>query len=210
MYRDAPKVLGGGHSRDDILHIILELEELLAAPKVMGLGEVGLDFTGTGVTDQVIRQQQWALEQCLPLATKFSIPVVIHCRDEDGGQDAAYRCLEIMKRSLPPHQPVHLHCFHGDMQLYHAFLSAFPNLVIGVTSRMVQDNERVIRQIPLYRIVLETDAPYQLPTFFKDLARYSNPGMILESARAVALAKNLPMTLVCNMTRAVSKSFYKL
>ena len=134
--------------------------------------------------DSKAQQHQRVLELCLRLAGKYQLPIVLHCRGEE--EDCCIlRCLELMKRTLAPDQAVHMHCFGGSMVEARACMESFPNTVFGVTAKMGQDEQdaRHLRQLPLERIMLETDAPYLLPPVFWGSARDCNPGMILEAAK---------------------------
>ena len=59
-------------------------------------------------------------------------------------------------------------------------------------------------------MVLETDAPYLVPPAFKGCTRFSNPGMLLEAAKAIASMKNVPLSFVCDTTTSVVKELYNL
>ncbi|MEQ2201842.1 putative deoxyribonuclease tatdn2, partial [Xenoophorus captivus] len=91
----------------------------------------------------------------LRLAVAMQKPLVIHCRDADDD------LLEIMKKCVPRDYKIH------SYSVIEPFLTEFPNLYVGftalVTYTRAKEARNAVRQIPLDRIVLETDAPYFLP-----------------------------------------------
>ena len=195
-------------SQHRISKILTHTEKLLENTKVVGFGEVGLDLSGNISTEE-IQLQQRALELCLPLAAKSKLPVVIHARDQGSGE-AIQRCLEIMKKTLPTSHRVHMHCFCGSMEVYNACLEAFPNTIFGITATLAAGNQKVIRQMSLHSLVLETDAPYLVPPGFPSTVRASSPNMVIEAAKAIASTKNQPLHFVCDVTTSVAKKFYLL
>ena len=142
-------------------------------------------------------------ETLLPLAVKYQGPVGIHSRG--GGQWGVWVYLPgDSEQNITPGAPIHLHCFCADIKEVEAWLEAFPANVFGIAASIACAVERtkVLRQIPLQKLVLKTDSPYLLPAKFKSRARYSNPGMILQAARVIATAKKMPLSTVCKVTRA--------
>lgn len=77
--------------------------------------------------------------------------------------------LGLKKKHLSPKHRIHLHCFTGSWQIAKSYLDTFENLCIGVTSlvtfssKINPDFVELVRNIPLNRLLLETDSPYFLP-----------------------------------------------
>ncbi|XP_059162591.1 putative deoxyribonuclease TATDN2 [Physella acuta] len=135
------------------------LKKVLKRPKVVALGEIGLDYSGTfhrhaDVQKRVLRVQ-------LQLALDLDLPLVIHCRDADDD------CLEIMQEMVPQDHSIHLHCFTRDEKTARRWLTSFTNLYIGLTPVITYQSAvepmTVAARIPLNRLLLETDAPYFVP-----------------------------------------------
>lgn len=97
----------------------------------------------------------------IKLARDFSSPLVIHCRD------AERRVLELLKEHCLPDQSIHLHCFTGGWELAQEYLDHFENLCIGVTPLCSGANKMndMLRNIPMDRLLLETDSPYFVPRY---------------------------------------------
>lgn len=154
---------------------------LLDQPGVVGLGEVGIDYTsiGVSVSDQVV-----FLRQLLPLTVEKKLPLIIHCRDRPGGNSAYQHCFEILSEGLPHFTRVYLHCFAGSAEVSQKFMETFPNLVFGVAPKF--SNSEVLKGIPLARMLLETDAPY-----FPQGSRIGLPRDVGEVARWVSFRKGV-------------------
>ncbi len=97
------------------------------------------------------------------LANKFKKPLVIHCRGMEE------RALEIMAKNIESKShPIHLHCFTGGWEIAKRYLSTFSNLCIGVTPLLASNvyhnpMKELIANMPLNKLLLETDSPYFVP-----------------------------------------------
>ena len=173
---------------------------LHSPPPVVGLGEIGLDFTAAS-KKQAVKQEE-SQRQMLPLALKYDLPVMVHARDS---RAASNTCLEILKQVLPLHHLVHRHCFCGSLEEAEEWRAAFPNVVFGVAGTILngmyhKDLPSFIQDLDLGQLVLETDSPYLLPPVFRGQTLQANRGMILEVAGMVAKWKHLPPTIVLRET----------
>ncbi len=133
---------------------LLELEQMLAEPKVVALGEIGLDFHW----DYTTPEEQWAaLVDQLDLAVRLDCPVVFHCRK-------AYPDLLTLLESRPTHRYL-LHCFAGDVE--DARRATALGCYFGVDGPITYKNSGnlrdVISTLPQDRLVIETDSPYMPP-----------------------------------------------
>lgn len=133
----------------------LELyRQLYSHPKVVAIGEIGLDYHWTYATKE---QQFHALNAQLDLARELDAPVVFHCRE------AYPDLLDLLETRSP--QPFLFHCFAGDTE------DARRALEIGamfgfdgpVTYKKADALRELIQSLPLERIVIETDAPWMAP-----------------------------------------------
>jgi TatD DNase family protein len=136
---------------------IYTLRELAAEPEVVAIGEMGLDFNRNFSTPA---EQEKAFEAQLELAVELQLPVFLHERD------AAERQLQILKAYRDYLVDAVAHCFTGSKQALFGYLDL--NLHIGITG-WVCDKKRgealqqLVSNIPLERLMVETDAPYLLP-----------------------------------------------
>ena len=133
------------------------LRELAAQPQVVALGEMGLDFNRNFSTP---REQEKAFEAQLELAAELKLPVFLHERD------AADRQLQIISSYRDHLADAVIHCFTGSKQALFGYLDL--NMYIGITGWICDEKrgqalQQLVRNIPLERLMVETDAPYLLP-----------------------------------------------
>uniref|UniRef100_A0A3B3BTD7 TatD DNase domain containing 2 n=1 Tax=Oryzias melastigma TaxID=30732 RepID=A0A3B3BTD7_ORYME len=162
-------------------------------PKAVAFGEMGLDYSYKNSTD--VSQQKKVFERQLRLAVTMQKPILIHCRDADTD------LLDIMKKCVPRDYKIHRHCFTNSFPVIEPFLTEFPNLYVGFTALITYNGAKevrnAVRQIPLNRIVLETDAPYFLPRQVrKNVCQFSHPGMGIHILEELSWLKGEDMTTV--------------
>ncbi|KAA0199138.1 hypothetical protein HAZT_HAZT008111, partial [Hyalella azteca] len=119
------------HFREHEMH---HLKQALAHPKVVALGEIGLDYSHKNNVD--VEVQQAALKMQLAIAVELKKPLVIHCRD------AHDDTLQILKQHVPADTPMHRHCFTDTWDEAYEWLQAFPNCFIGFTNIISLRNRR--------------------------------------------------------------------
>lgn len=135
-----------------------ELERLLGHPRVLALGEIGLDYHW----DYSPRMTQFdALRDQLDLASRLKVPVVFHARE-------AYSDLLDILEARPPH-PYLFHCWAGNAEeaARGVALGGFFGVDGPVTYKKADELRGVLASIPLDRLVLETDAPYMAPVPYR-------------------------------------------
>uniref|UniRef100_F7AIF0 TatD DNase domain containing 2 n=1 Tax=Monodelphis domestica TaxID=13616 RepID=F7AIF0_MONDO len=135
------------------------LLQALRHPKAVAFGEMGLDYSYKCTSP--VSDQRKVFERQLQLAVALKKPLVIHCREAD--EDL----LSIMKKFVPTDYKIHRHCFTGSYSVIEPLLKHFPNLSVGFTALVTYSSawevREALKQIPLERIIVETDAPYFLP-----------------------------------------------
>ncbi|XP_033994535.1 putative deoxyribonuclease TATDN2 [Trematomus bernacchii] len=174
-------------------------------PKVVAFGEIGLDYSHKNSTETP--KQKEVFERQLRLAVAMQKPLVIHCRDADDD------LLEIMKKCVPREHKIHRHCFTNSYPVIEPFLTEFPNLYVGFTALITYykaaEARDAVRQIPLNRIVLETDAPYFLPRQVKkDVCQFAHPGMGIYTLQELSLLKGEDMHTVLSTIRNNTVQLY--
>lgn len=150
---------------------------LASEPKVVALGEMGLDF----YRDRQPRPVQRAcLEQQLELAVYCRKPAVFHIRD------AHEDFLKITAPFAARLRPSVLHCFSGDWDIAARCLDLGFYLSIPgtVTYKNAQEQQRVVRLAPLDRLLVETDAPYLTPVPFR--GKPNEPSYVRYTAEKIA------------------------
>lgn len=132
------------------------LEEKLKFSKVVGVGEIGLDYH-YGKDD---RQDQLELfQKQLDIASKYGLPVVIHSRD------ATLDTINMLKKY---HLSGVIHCFSGSLETAKTYVSMGYKLGIGGVVTFTNSNlGSVVKEIGLSNIVLETDSPYLTPVPYR-------------------------------------------
>ncbi|KAM3621434.1 uncharacterized protein V6R79_011087 [Siganus canaliculatus] len=174
-------------------------------PKAVAFGEMGLDYSHKN-SIQASRQKE-VFERQLRLAVAMQKPLVIHCRDADDD------LLKIMKKCVPRDYKIHRHCFTNTYSVIEPFLTEFPNLYVGFTALITysraNDVRDAVRQIPLNRIVLETDAPYFLPRQVnKSICPFSHPGMGLHTLQELSLLQDKDIRTVLTTVRNNTTQLY--
>lgn len=134
-----------------------ELERLAKLPKVVAIGEIGLDFFRNLSSKDV--QYSCFLSQ-LELAKKLKLPVIIHSRNADNEVYSVLQESEAGKAAGGV-----LHCFSGSLELARAYLDMGFYIGIGgmITYKNNQKLQQTVRQIPLDRLLIETDCPFLSP-----------------------------------------------
>jgi TatD DNase family protein len=132
-----------------------ELRELLGAPKIVALGEIGLDYHHNRAPHAA---QHDLFRDQLAIARELGLPVVIHARD---AQEDIVRILSESARGLT----VVMHAFSGDWSYASACLDlgAYLSLAGPVTFTKAVELHEVARRVPLDRLLIETDCPYLAP-----------------------------------------------
>ena len=139
---------------DEILYRTLELSK---HPKVVGIGEIGLDYHWTKDPEKRELQKQYFVKQ-IDFANKAGLPISIHSRE------AFNDTVEILKQHKPLHSGV-MHCYSGSVENITDIINL--NLYIGldgpVTFTNAKTPKEVAAEVPIDRLVVETDCPYLSP-----------------------------------------------
>ncbi|XP_059114369.1 putative deoxyribonuclease TATDN2 isoform X2 [Peromyscus eremicus] len=184
-----------------------KLLHALRHPKAVAFGEMGLDYSHKCTTP--VPEQHQVFERQLQLAVSLKKPLVIHCREAD--EDL----LDIMKRFVPFDYKIHRHCFTGSYSVIEPLLKYFPNMSVGFTAVLTYSSaweaRDALRQIPLDRIIVETDAPYFLPRQVpRSLCQYAHPGLALHTVREIARVKEESLSRTLAVLRENTSRLYSL
>ncbi|MDD6729205.1 MAG: TatD family hydrolase [Eubacteriales bacterium] len=130
------------------------IEKFAKNEKCVAIGEIGLDYHWMSSTKKV---QQDFFEAQIELAKNMNLPVIVHDREAHGDT------LDILKNTKPSGV---LHCFSGSKEMAREIIKL--GMYIGLNGVATFNNARksleVVREIPIERLVLETDCPYLAPT----------------------------------------------
>jgi TatD DNase family protein len=196
-----------------------ELRALASHPKVVAVGEIGLDF----YRDLSPRDQQHQVfEQQLVLASEVGKPVIIHDREAHQEIMATLRhwpCPEVPpeldegrnRRVEGSHQPTGvLHCFSGDRAMaQEAIEMGFYISVAGpVTFKNARRLRELVRQLPLEKLLVETDCPYLAPHPHR--GKRNEPAYVKLVAQEVARIKGLSLEEVARITSDNARALFAL
>ena len=134
------------------------LKEQTKDPKVIAVGEIGLDYYWDKEEDVQKAQRYWFAQQ-MGLARESQLPVIIHSRD------AAEDTMRVMKEVHAEEIPGVIHCYSYSPEMAKEFIKMGYYIGVGgvVTFKNAKKLKETVMQIPLERILLETDSPYMAP-----------------------------------------------
>lgn len=134
-----------------------EIEALLSHNKVVALGEIGLDYHWHKESEEHAIQKQWFVRQ-IQLANQYNLPIVVHMRD------ASQDTLDILKAN-PVNKGGIMHCFSSSSEMAQEFIKLGFYISLGgpVTFKNAKEPKRVAMDVPLDRLLIETDSPYLAP-----------------------------------------------
>ena len=177
-------------------------DEILNHPRVIGVGEIGLDYH---YEPQTRDKQIKLFETQLEIAHKHNLPVAIHTRDAD--EDTAAMLTDKYHGVM--------HCFTSSWELAKIMLDrGFYFSASGIlTFKNAESIRETFAKIPMDRIVIETDSPYCAPVPYR--GKVCEPSMVIETAKVLAQIKNLQMDelesiLLENTQRLYPKCHVKL
>jgi len=166
-----------------------EMVQLAKRPKVIAWGEIGLDYFYDHSPREV--QQQVFLRQ-LSLAQAAKMPIVIHCRPSDNSDDAWQECLKLLReRWAASGLGGILHCFtgtwaHAAQALDMGFMISFAG---NITFPKAQQIREAAKQVPLDRMLIETDSPFLAPVPHR--GKRNEPSFVKEVARQLGELRGL-------------------
>ncbi|NMW21917.1 MAG: TatD family hydrolase [Chlorobiaceae bacterium] len=159
-----------------------ELETLARSPKVVAIGEIGLDYH---YPDYNRDAQQDAFRQMLRMARTLDMPVVIHCRD--AWDDMLHILTEESHSSL---RGV-MHCFSGDVEIAQACIrKGFKLSIPGTVTYKRSLLPEVISNVSLVDLLTETDAPYLAP--LPNRGKRNEPAYLPLVTAAIARIREIP------------------
>lgn len=182
-----------------------ELERLAQHPRVVGIGESGLDDYWD---DSQRPQQVAALEWQLELAQQTGKPLVLHIRDKKGADSAARGILEIIPNW--PNVPLIFHCFAGnrDLLAYGIERGHYFGFAGNLTFKNATEIQQAAREVPLERLLVETDAPFLAPV--PKRGKPNRPGYVRYTLNFLAELRSIDPNELEEILDRNSKAVYKL
>ena len=177
------------------------LKEHLKNPRVIALGEIGLDYHYNNSPQDI---QKAVFERQCKLAVQLNMPIVIHTREAE--QDT----YEILEKAVPKDHKIHIHCYTDSWWLPEKVLPQWTNAYFGFTGVLTFKNSKVVQEvcskIPLNRILSETDGPFMAPIPYRGKA--SNPGYIPFIVKKIAELHNADVKEAAAIIRQNCRDFY--
>jgi TatD DNase family protein len=177
-----------------------ELETLTRHPRVIALGEIGLDYfhkdSPADIQNRVFRRQ-------LEIARAAKLPIVIHCRD------AWDDCLDVLEQDWKSTGLGGiLHCFSGTEEQARRGLDM--NFLVSLAANITYPKSQALRDVaarlPLDRMLIETDSPFLAPEGKR--GKRNEPANVAEVARMLANVRNLPADEIAGATSGNFRRFF--
>src|SRR3990172_1225291 len=168
-----------------------EIKSLAAEPKVVAVGETGLDYYYNHSPREVQRR---VFGQFIQLVRETDLPVVVH--ERDAAQDVA----DLLRSEGAGKLRGVIHCFTGDYEAACAYLDlglylSFAGIITFKNAEALRD---VVRKVPLERMLVETDSPYLTPVPHR--GKRNEPAYVRYVAEAIASVKGLSLEEVARVT----------
>jgi TatD DNase family protein len=184
--------------------VLEELRQLAQHPKVVAIGEIGLDF----YRDLSPRdQQRQAFHQQLRLAREVGKPVIIHDRE------AHAEVMSILRHWGEGNyrQPAGvLHCFSGDLAMAREAtkLGFYVSIAGPVTFENARRLRELVHQMPLEKLLIETDCPFLTP--YPHRGKRNEPAYVRLVAEAIARLKGMPVEEIARITSDNAQTLFGL
>lgn len=175
------------------------IEEMAGHPKVVALGEMGLDYhwdkSPQDVQKEVFRKQ-------IHLARKLKLPIVIHNRE------ATEDVVQILEEEKASEVGGIMHCFSGSAEIAQECLKLNFYISLGgpVTFKNAKKPKRVAEEVPLERLLIETDCPYLAPHPYR--GKRNEPAYVKLVAEQIAELKGLSYEEVAQKTTENAKRLF--
>lgn len=179
------------YTLDDIKFI----EDNLSNPKIVAIGEIGLDYH---YSKENKAEQIKLLELQLELAEKYDIPVIIHSREAT--EDTINTLKKYNVKGV-------IHSFSGSLETARIYIKM--GYLLGINGVITFKNcnlKDTLKEIPIENIVLETDSPYLTPVPFR--GKQNNPSHILDIAKFIGEIYDLSLEEVAKVTTDNVKKLY--
>ena len=176
------------------------IEGFLEKRKFVAIGETGLDF----YWDLTFKNKQFeAFEQQIEWALEYTLPIVIHSRE------STEECIDVIKKYRDRGLTGVFHCFGGTIEQANKIVETGFYLGIGgVLTFKKSGLDTVMKDIPITKIILETDAPYLAPVPYR--GKRNEPAYIPYIAQKLADVKEISIEQVADITTKNARELFKL
>lgn len=179
-----------------------DFEKLINEPTVVAIGEIGLDYYRTHEPEKQKKQKE-VFEKFIELAIKYDKPIVLHSRD--AGKGSMGRVHADMMEILNSYFVIHnsnlrgvAHSFTGTVDEARKYLDLGFYLGFNGIITFARQYDEIVHEVPLDRILLETDAPFLTPESYR--GKRNEPAYVVEVAKKIAELKNESLEKVVEQT----------
>lgn len=167
------------------------IEQNLSNPKIVAIGEIGLDYYWEKNKKEL--QREWFIKQ-IQLANKYNLPIVIHSRE---ATNDSYQILKQYSKTKKV-----LHCYSSSLEMAYEFIKLDTMLGIGgvLTFKNSEKLKNVVEKIDIKHLLLETDSPYMSPVPFR--GKTNQPSNVKYVAEKIAEIKGISFEEVIRITTA--------
>jgi TatD DNase family protein len=187
------------HAHEELDVTVADLVELAKHPKVVGIGEAGLDYH-YDLSPRPAQEQGFRTH--ITAARETGLPLVIHAREAD--TDVANILEDEMKKGT--FKPL-LHCFTSSMELAQRGLAIGAHVSFsGILTYKSAENLRIVAaEIPMDRLLVETDSPYLAPVPYR--GKSNEPAFVVKTLQQLAAVKGVAADV---MAKATNDNFFRL
>lgn len=180
---------------DETMDIFMDLAK---KSKVIGIGEIGLDYYYDNSDRET--QRKWFREQ-IRLAKELDLPYIVH--DRDAHEDV----FNIMKEERYSGTRGVLHCYSSSAEMAREFVKMGFYISLGgpVTFKNAKTSKLVAKEVPLDKLLIETDCPYLTPEPFR--GKRNEPSYVKLVAEEIARIREVDVSVIAERTR---ENFYRL
>ncbi|MCL1819694.1 MAG: TatD family hydrolase [Oscillospiraceae bacterium] len=176
---------------------VSELKRMAAMPKVVAIGEIGLDYYRDLSPRDV---QKRSFERLLQLAQELQIPIIVHDRDAHADTLDILRGFKL--------KAVVYHCFSGSLDYARTLLGLgwYLSFTGSITFKGAYKSHETIRYMPIDRLMLETDAPYLAPQ--SNRGERNDSTLMPEATRLIADLRGITLEELTETTFETGKRFF--
>ncbi|MFH0702624.1 MAG: TatD family hydrolase [bacterium] len=178
-----------------------QLKEYAKHPKITAIGETGLDYYWD---KSFVDLQKYVFKEHIRLAKELKLPLIIH--DREAHEDI----LTILKETKAEEAGGVMHCFSGDAEFAKECVKIGFYIALGgpITFKNAKNPKEVVKNIPLERLLLETDSPFLSPHPYR--GKENDPSKIKIIAEAVAQLKNISYKEVAEVTSCNAEILFNI
>lgn len=180
---------------------IIALESMLKHPKVVGIGECGLDYYWDKT---YILEQKTIFKAQIELANKTKLPLIIHMRD------SALDTLEMIRQYKHQDTPGIMHCYSGSVEMVDLFIKENLHISLAgpVTFKNAVTPKAVAKIVPIERLLVETDAPYLAPIPHR--GKQNTPAYLPFTLAEIAKIREISMEELDKITEENTRKLFKI